>query len=77
MTSEHYLKLLLCCRGGWRGEGGAGGESGGDMMDVDMEAEEEAGPPEAKVKAEPSELPVTRQRAVGGGESLHTVRIFQ
>ena len=47
------------------------------MMDVDMEAEEEAGPPEAKVKAEPSELPVTRQRAVGGGESLHTVRIFQ
>ena len=62
------LKLLLC-RGGWRGEGGAGAQSGEDMMDVEMEADEEAGPPEAKVKAEPSELPVTRQRAVGGGES--------
>lgn len=38
-------------------------------MDVDMEADEAAGPPEAKVKMEPSELPVTRQRAVGGGVS--------
>ena len=53
-------------RGSWRGEG-ASGEPGDDVMDIDMEADEEAAPPESKVKLEAPEMPVTRQRAVGGG----------
>ena len=40
-------------------------------MDIDMEAAEEAAPPESKVKLEPPEMPVTRQRAVGGGAALN------
>ena len=36
-------------------------------MDVEMEAEVAAAPPEAKVKQEPQDRGVTRQRAVGGG----------